>query len=212
MSFDLETVLYSVPAVVVALTVHEFSHAAAAAALGDGTAKAQGRLSLNPLVHLDPIGLLFIVIAGFGWAKPVAFDKANLKFPRRDEALIAAAGPLSNLAAGLAAALLLKLATEVLPRSGTGLYPVIVNALFYLIFINFGLFVFNMIPIPPLDGSHVLLSWLKIDTRTEERLYRAGMPILFGILLLENVARIDILPIGKLVRSMAQFLFAVLRM
>lgn len=212
MSFNLESVLYSVPAVVLGLTVHEFSHAAAANALGDGTAKQQGRLSLNPLVHMDPLGLLFIVVAGFGWAKPVAFDKAYLKAPKRDEALIAAAGPLSNLAIGIAATLLLKLAAETLPHSGTGAYPVVVNVLFYLIFINFGLFVFNMIPIPPLDGSHVLFCWLKIKNETEERLYKLGMPLLFGILLLENVARIDILPIGKLVRSMAQFLFTVLRM
>jgi len=212
MAFNLESTLYSLPAIALGLTVHEFMHAAAANALGDGTAKAQGRLSLNPARHLDPLGFLFILFAGFGWAKPVAFDRTLLKAPRRDEAMIAAAGPLANLLLGIAGALLLKLVAETLPRSASGYYPVIVNSLLYVVFINFGLFIFNMIPLPPLDGSHVLFCWLNIPKEIEARLYKLGMPLLFGILILENVTRIDILPIGKLVRVMARFVFTLFDM
>ncbi|MFA6506745.1 MAG: site-2 protease family protein [Treponemataceae bacterium] len=212
MSFNLESALYSIPAVIAGLTIHEAAHATTAYALGDGTAKDQGRISLNPLKHLDPFGLLFIIFAGFGWAKPVEFNKQLLKHPRRDEALIAAAGPISNLVLGLFTTLLLKFVANVLPHSATGMYPVIVNLLLFTIFINFGLFIFNMIPIPPLDGSHVLLSWLNVAPETEARLYRFGMPLLFGILILENITRIDILPIGKLVRFMAKTVFLALGM
>lgn len=212
MSFNLESALYSVPAVIAGLTVHEAAHAATSYALGDSTAKEQGRISLNPLRHLDPVGFLFIVFAGFGWAKPVAFDKSLLRSPRRDEALIAAAGPAANLLFGFLSVLLLKLASETIPHAAAGAYPIIVNLLLYFIFINFGLFIFNMIPLPPLDGSHVLFCWLNIAPETEERLYRLGMPLLFGIILLENVTKIDILPIGKLVRVLAKFVFTALNM
>ncbi len=212
MSFNLESTLYSLPAVAIGLSVHEAAHAAAAWALGDATAKDQGRISLNPLRHLDPFGFLFIVIAGFGWAKPVMFDRTRLSSPRRDEALIAAAGPLSNLLLGLAAALVLKAVAAYFPHSGTGAYPIAVNTLLYFVFINFGLFVFNMIPIPPLDGSHVALSWMKLHPGTEARLYRIGMPLLFGILIFESVTKIDILPIGKFVRAMAHLVFVAFNM
>ena len=212
MNLDLATMLYSLPAVVLGLTVHEFTHAFAASRLGDPTAADQGRLSLNPIRHLDPIGFMFIVVAGFGWAKPVAFDKTYLKSPRRDEALIALAGPLSNLALGILAALVLKLVSAVLPHAATGAYPVMVNTLLYLVFINFGLFIFNMIPIPPLDGSHVLFYWLRIDQALEARFYKLGMPLLFGVLILERATKIDILPIGKAVRWMAVAVFKILGM
>jgi len=211
MNFDIVSKLYFLPAIILGLTIHEFSHALSAHLLGDDTAKAQGRLTLNPLKHLDPIGFFFIIIAGFGWAKPVVFDKRYLKVPRRDEALIAIAGPLSNLLLGILGALVLKLAATS-GHSSTGIYPIIINILFYIIYINFGLFIFNMIPIPPLDGSHVLLSWLNLDNSIEIKLYRFGMPVLFGIIILENFTHLDILPIGKAVQGLTKLVFSTFGM
>src|SRR5579859_4211179 len=134
-----------------ALTIHEAAHAWAANYLGDPTAKLMGRLSLNPLVHLDPIGtLVFIItaIAGFpfGWGKPVQFDPYNLQNPKRDAALISLAGPASNLIL----ASILSLVLRVFPFSPLGL----------VIEINVALAVFNLIPIHPLDGGKVLVALL----------------------------------------------------
>jgi Zn-dependent protease len=214
MNFDLQSTLYSLPAVVLGLSCHEYMHARAAYSLGDPTARNQGRLSLNPMRHLDPVGLLFIVVAGFGWARPVMFDRRYLKKPRRDEALIALAGPLANLLLGVAFALLLKLTLVLSPDGSSAATGVVLgaglNLLLYGVFINFGLFVFNLIPLPPLDGSHVLLSWLNIEPSLEAKLYRYGMPALFAILFLENILKIDILPIGKVVRFMVNVLFRAL--
>ena len=109
MHFDIIDTLYSLPGIVIGLTLHEYCHALAAYKLGDGTAKADGRLTFDPIKHIDPIGFLFIVIAGFGWAKPVSFDPRNLAHPRRDRVIIALAGPLSNLALGIVSLFIVKL-------------------------------------------------------------------------------------------------------
>jgi Zn-dependent protease len=109
MDFSIERILYSMPAVIAGLSVHEFSHAYMAMKLGDSTARDEGRVSLNPLRHLDPLGFLFIVLVGFGWAKPVRFNPENLKHKKRDRILIALAGPLSNFVLGAVALLALKL-------------------------------------------------------------------------------------------------------
>lgn len=211
MSFDLQSTLYSLPAVIVALTCHEFMHAAAAHRLGDNTAADQGRLSLNPLRHLDPVGFVFILVAGFGWARPVVFDRRYLRHPRRDEALIALAGPSANLLLGVLSAFLLKAVLVLFPGVNAGpAGQIVMNLLLYGIFINFGLFVFNLIPFPPLDGSHVLLSWLNLDPGLEASLYRFGMPALFLIILAENFLKIDILPIGVVVKAMIRVLFGLL--
>src|SRR5215510_6279424 len=98
---DWKSILYSTPGILLGLTVHEFCHAFCAWKLGDSTARDQGRITLNPLKHIDIIGFLFIIFAGFGWAKPVQFNPHNLAHPRRDKALIAAAGPLSNFILGV---------------------------------------------------------------------------------------------------------------
>ncbi len=191
---NMEAMIYSLPAAVVGLTVHEFAHAWVATKLGDSTPMLQGRLTLNPLKHIDPIGFLFIVIAGFGWAKPVQFNPAALKNPRRDHALIAAAGPVSNLILGLVSLVIARL---VMADTGSTTH-VLISILMYFGFINLGLFVFNMLPLPPLDGSHIVLQWIQLKPETEAMIMKYGMLGLFGIFILESQTKIDILPIGKI--------------
>ena len=132
---------------VIAITIHEFAHAWSADRLGDPTPRLQGRLTLNPLAHLDPLGTLALLIIRFGWGKPVQFDPYNLANPKRDSALISLAGPMSNLIL----AVLLSLALNYLAL------PYLLIPLFYsLISMNIVLAVFNLVPIYPLDGEKIL--------------------------------------------------------
>jgi Zn-dependent protease len=201
---DWQSTLYSIPGILAGLTVHECCHALCAWKLGDSTARDQGRITLNPLKHIDIIGFLFIVIAGFGWAKPVQFNPQYLRRPRLYKALIAAAGPLSNLALGLVFALAVK-ALLSLARwnafSETAVY-----IFYYAGAINFGLFIFNLLPVPPLDGSHIVFSGLNLAPETENRIMRFGMPVLFVILLIQNMTGVVILPIGSAAAAMMDLL------
>ena len=133
-------------ALVIAITIHEFAHAYAAARLGDPTPQLQGRLSLNPLKHLDPIGTLMLLFFRFGWGKPVEFDSYNLRHPRRDAAVISLAGPAVNLVLATILSLVLKFSPSSL--FSIFLYPVIL--------ININLAIFNLLPVPPLDGAKIL--------------------------------------------------------
>ncbi len=175
----------------VGFPVHEFSHALAAYRLGDGTAKLFGRLTLNPVAHFDPAGGSILAISfllsggafGFGWAKPTPVNPMNLEGGRRGEAIVSAAGPLSNLVLAAAAALPLRfmLANPSLIDS----VPILYNVLALFVNINLVLMLFNLIPIPPLDGSKVLFAAL--DRQTEYRvrpfLEQYGFLILFALIL-----------------------------
>jgi Zn-dependent protease len=187
--------------------------------LGDPTAKSQGRLTLNPLRHLDLFGCLFLVFAGFGWAKPVVFNPGNLAHPRRDRALIAAAGPVSNLllAAGLILVLMKFAAFMGSAGPGSGLaafvaaheqaVDVAVKMVFTGASVNLGLFVFNLIPLPPLDGSHIVFCGLNLPPGLESALTRFGAIALVAVLIIENQTHADILPIGKMVRYIVHLVF-----
>lgn len=142
------------------VVVHEVSHGYAALALGDPTARLEGRLTLNPMAHLDPIGSLLVPIIGYlsggviiGWAKPVPYNPYNLRNQRWGEALVAIAGPLSNIIVAVTFALIVRGGQDLISEKFLFLAS-------YLIFINIILALFNMIPIPPLDGSKVLFSFL----------------------------------------------------
>ena len=155
--------------------VHEFSHALAAYRLGDGTAKMFGRLTVNPIAHFDPVGGILLAVTfigsaasggaafGFGWAKPTPVNPMNLMYGRRGEAIVAAAGPISNLVLAAAAAIPLRyLIANPELAADVGL---LFNILRLFVLINLVLMVFNLIPVPPLDGSKVVFAFL--DRRTE---------------------------------------------
>lgn len=168
MNFDLIEILLCVPAALIALSVHEYAHGYAAYRLGDPTARALGRLTLNPLRHLDPIGTLFMILFRFGWAKPVPINARYFKDPRKGMAITAAAGPISNFLMALLAAVLYKLtvllgnATLSLWQSDIVFFFFTYLSLFFWIFhvMNLGLGVFNLIPLPPLDGSRIFYIFL----------------------------------------------------
>ena len=145
-------------AIFLCLTVHETCHGLAAYALGDPTAKSMHRLSLNPLRHIDWIGLLMMFAVGFGWAKPVPVDPRYFKKPKQGMALTALAGPVYNLLLAVAALALLRGAILVLPGTNWAIW--LVNFLLELSVLSVGLGLFNLIPIPPLDGSKVLAAFL----------------------------------------------------
>ena len=163
----------------VAMTVHEWAHAFAAYKLGDPTAKNLGRMSLDPLKHMDPIGTICLVLFGFGWARPVMVNPRNLKNYRRDDAIISLAGPIMNL---LTAFLFLGIYFLVLFTFGIT-NEIVINILNYIISINLGLGIFNLIPIPPLDGFHVINSiFIRKSFKVVEFLQRYGFIILIVLL------------------------------
>ncbi|MEA3355609.1 MAG: site-2 protease family protein [Patescibacteria group bacterium] len=162
----------------IAITIHEFAHAFIADKLGDPTARLQGRVTLNPIKHLDPLGSLMLLFVGFGWGKPVPFDPFNLRHQKRDSALIALAGPASNL-------ILATLLSLVLKSSPISIFTPL---LALTIRMNINLAIFNLLPIPPLDGSKILYGLLPIEWADEYNDFMQSYGQILLILL--------ILPIG----------------
>lgn len=154
--------IYWLVALIVAITIHEFSHALVADRLGDPTPRLQGRLTLNPLAHLDPLGTLMLVIARFGWGKPVVFDPFNLRHPRRDAALISLAGPASNLILATVGAIVLRILFSYRLPIVSSLSALavmdyfIIGILQPIIVLNVVLAIFNLVPIHPLDGFKIV--------------------------------------------------------
>jgi len=197
-----------VPGIIIGFTVHEYCHALAAFKLGDTTVKEDGRLTLNPAKHIDIMGLIFILFAGFGWAKPVQFYPSMLKNPKRDKVIIAAVGPFSNLLLGILFILILK-GLWILPTNDARTIDILnymIDVLYYWSFTNIALFVFNMFPIPPLDGSHIFLSGLNLDYETEKKIMRIGTIVLFAILIIQSRSDYTILPIGAIVDKIISFM------
>ncbi len=168
-----------------AITIHEFSHAWASERLGDPTARLMGRLTLNPLAHLDPLGTLFLLFARFGWGKPVPFDPFNLKNPRRDAALISLAGPGSNLITATILSLILKIMPS-LPFSLTA-YLLLQAFLVPVIIMSVSLGIFNLLPVSPLDGFKIVAGFLPKNLASQwEEL--EGYGLLFLLLMLFPMA------------------------
>ena len=203
--------LFWLVALAVAITIHEFSHAYWADKLGDPTPRLQGRLTLNPLAHLDPIGTLMLLIVRFGWGKPVVFDPFNLRHPRRDAAIISLAGPVSNLILAFVCAVLLRILFSyrltALSSASTLVYMVI-GLLQPVIILNVVLAVFNLIPIHPLDGFKIVGGILPADKAREwYQLESYGM--IFLIFLIFPFFG-GVSPISQLISPVINFLLSLL--
>jgi Zn-dependent protease len=191
-------------AIIIAFTIHEFSHALAAEWLGDPTPKMLGRLTLNPVAHIHGLGFLLLLLVGFGWGKPVPFDPSRLKSPRWGSALVGLAGPASNL---IMAALSL-LALAVLSGQGMAGNTLLSIFLLFLFQFNVVLMVFNLIPIPPLDGSKLLFAIIP-DSRDDIRqmLSNYGPFILLFLVIFDAALPVSIFgTLFELVLSGAQYL------
>jgi Zn-dependent protease len=162
--------LIKLPAILLAITVHEYAHGRAALHLGDPTARYSGRLTLNPLRHLDPMGFICLLLAGFGWAKPVPIDPRYFRNPLRGMMLSSAAGPLANLATAMVCGMLIRV---LMPAE------IPLQILFWMVFYNVVLALFNLLPVHPLDGSHVLKGLL--PPRTALRLSEYDRYMMYGL-------------------------------
>lgn len=203
-NFNFVRILKFLPGIILGLTVHEFSHALVAHMCGDSTSKDQGRITLNPLKHIDLLGFIMLMVAGFGWAKPVQFKEENLRNPKSDVIKIAVAGPLANAVIAMILSVLFSILSSYIPIYSSTSVRVIYEVIHYAIYINWGLFVFNLIPLPPLDGSHLLFHQLKRFPALYEGLYKYGSMILFGLLIATTLTKINFLPIWPVIRFLGE--------
>jgi Zn-dependent protease len=186
--FDFQSIILSAPAILFGLTIHEFSHGYVAWRLGDPTAKMMGRLTLNPLKHLDPIGTIALFLFRFGWAKPVPIDPRNFRHPTRDMAISSLAGPAANLLTAAVSGLVLRM----LDLFHVGGFAAVLIS--YFVLFNIILCFFNLIPIPPLDGSRLLYHLLPPNLAAAYgRLERYGFMILIGIILISDLTHVPLL-------------------
>lgn len=189
------------PGLLLSIAIHEFAHAWTADKLGDPTPRSQGRVTLNPLAHLDLFGTLAILITRFGWGKPVEFDPYNLKNPLRDTAIIALAGPVSNVLIAVVLSIIVQLG--ILPLEWLNI------ALIQVIYINVSLAIFNLVPVYPLDGSKILLALLPKESAYEydELMHKYG---LFLLLLLIFPWAGGVSPVSQLISPIINTIVAIL--
>ena len=203
---DFERILLSAPVILLALTFHEFSHAYVANRFGDDTAKLSGRLTMNPLAHLDPMGTIMIFLVHFGWAKPVPVKLNNLKNPKQGMLWISAAGPLSNILLALICALLLRffITMEITLQPGSAMVAFI-EMIILSLRINLALAIFNLLPIAPLDGSKIMYGLLPYRFGKHIHLLeRYGPVLLLGMIIFSYSTGVPIL--GRVIWPSVGFL------
>lgn len=216
MNFDfiIDTLLL-LPGILIGLSFHEFAHAYTSDRLGDPTPRTQGRLTLSPLAHIDPVGFLMLLLFRFGWAKPVQIDARYYKKPKRDENIVSIAGVSMNLLLAILFTAIYKIfITFVMPNITIGninVIIVIIKLFYYTIYINLVLCIFNLIPIPPLDGSHILMNILPIrNTRAGYILEKYGMYILIGLIIIPTFFNFSILtPIIQFPLNFLAWIFGI---
>ncbi|MHC2995330.1 MAG: site-2 protease family protein [Candidatus Atribacteria bacterium] len=207
-------IVWSIPAVLIAITIHEYWHGRIAYNLGDPTAAEAGRLTLNPLAHLDPVGTLMLLLFRFGWAKPVPVNFNNLNHPKRDMVYVSLAGPIANISTAIIFALILRLSHYfigyiTLVQDATFFNLIIILLRGWLLFlqtgviINLALAIFNLIPVPPLDGSKILIGLLPYSQAYRYARLESYGPIILLILVLSGI-------IGKVLFPVVFFLFRLL--
>jgi Zn-dependent protease len=209
MIFDmtLPQIAMLLPLLLLSLTVHEWAHGKTAALRGDPTAREAGRLTLNPIRHIDPIGLLVLLMVGVGWAKPVPIDPRRLRDPRRDTVLVSLAGPGSNLALALLFGLLARVYRLLVEGGSLPYWQPLFQVLIVLTVINTLLAFFNMLPFPPLDGSKVV--GMLVSRRWPQltgRYFRYGSFLLLAILVLQVGFDIPVIPFDAITRLALGFI------
>jgi Zn-dependent protease len=183
--------LLRVPVILIALTIHEYAHGYLAWLKGDNTAKKAGRLTLNPIAHLDIFGTIMLFFGPFGWAKPVPINHFNFRNPQRDTIYVGAAGPLANIALAIIFGFILRFIREANIVSQIPFF--ILSFLQLSFYINLGISFFNLIPVPPLDGSHILMGFLPPEKlRTYLKYMHYAPMVLFSLIILEWLAHIPI--------------------
>jgi Zn-dependent protease len=205
--FNLDPVVIAlrIPALLIAITIHEFAHARMAYHFGDATAKSQGRMNLNPLSHLDPIGTIMILLVGFGWAKPVPINPYNFNQYRKGLRWVSFAGPMVNFALGFISLLFLNILFNAGLQSGLFIQFVII-----LMQLNILLGIFNLIPIPPLDGSKILMSYLSDKYLGYYRQVERYAPLILLGLILTRALGMIIFPLYSLVISFFGFIIGLI--
>ena len=207
--------LLSVPIIILILSVHEYAHGLVAKKLGDPTAESLGRLTLNPLKHIDPIGFIMFIVLGIGYAKPVPINSRYFKKPKRDMALVGVAGPIANLIMSIIFAALIKLLFLLIQFIPVTAPVWTVTALSYIyqilylgVFYNIAFAIFNLIPVPPLDGSRLLYAFLPSKAllwfQRYEQYFMWG---LLGVFIVFNFLNINI--IGKVTLFFVNLLFKI---
>ncbi len=196
-------ILSTLAVIFLTLPIHEFAHGFAATKLGDPTPRYQGRLTINPFAHIDYLGALCILLFGFGWAKPVGVNPYNFKKPKRDMALTALAGPFSNLIVALISLLLFNLSGLIYSKVAVGIIFYIAYFFLFIARINVSLAVFNLIPVPPLDGSRILSAVL--PNKYYYALMRYERYIYYGLIILLFVGALDV-PLS----AISNFVFGLL--
>ena len=196
--------LLSVIPALICITIHELAHGYTAYRLGDDTAKQMGRLTLNPIKHIDFFGFLMMIVFKFGWANPVPVNPHNFKKPKRDMAITALAGPLSNI---LLAVFLLLLYGGLFPILKNKAAGTVLEMIYITAYLSISLAAFNIIPIPPLDGAKVLFSF--VSDRTYFKLMRYER---YGMIILIAVTALNILPISAVTDFLFRKLFIVAEM
>ena len=194
-----EALVLLIPTLIFALSFHEFAHAWMAYRCGDNTAARMGRLTLNPIAHLDIFGSMMILFVGFGWAKPVPVDSSSLNNPRIDLMKVAAAGPLSNLLLAFVGGLIFRFlsSTPIFSES-------ILLMVYYFTYINISLAIFNLIPVSPLDGSQIFSGYLvKSNPQLAWKIQSYGPQVLFGLILFGYLTSFSI--IGFIMRPFVNF-------
>ena len=194
--------IFAIPGLLLAMTVHEYAHARVAVAMGDFTPRMTGRLTLNPVAHIDPIGLLMLFFAQFGWAKPVMINARNFKDWRKGELYVSLAGPAANLVTAFIALLLL----AAVGGQAVWLY----NVLKLIVLYNINFAVFNMIPLPPLDGSKVLMSFLPGEWAYKLAGIERYSFLILIVLVFTNVLGMIIFPIRAILLNMMSIIVSLI--
>jgi Zn-dependent protease len=188
------TKLLTLPGIILGLSLHEFAHAWMSDRLGDPTPRRQGRLTVNPLAHIDPLGFVALLLVGFGWGKPVMIDAGYYKNRRRDEFLVAIAGVTMNLIVAVILSFPAKALMNMYYSSGSALVENIFYIVYYAVSINVCLMVFNLIPCPPLDGWNIVTQIFRLDRyRWWYKVYQYGQWILI-LLIVANITDLILMP------------------